>query len=83
MPKKHIKSDNLEYNTLGHWVDRLIDHASDCPSITLIDLKQKSGLLALKTLYSYFCKVINTWNIRFLIDEMIGPLTQRSVYYIY
>ena len=21
-----LKSDNLHYNTLGHWVDRLIDH---------------------------------------------------------
>ena len=32
-----IKSDNLQYNTLGCWVDRLIDQASDGPSIILID----------------------------------------------
>ena len=30
-------SDNLQYNTLGRWVDRLIDQASDGPSIILID----------------------------------------------
>ena len=34
-----IKSDNLQYNTLGCWVDRLIDQASDGPSIILIDCK--------------------------------------------
>ena len=33
----HLKSDNLQYNTLGRWVDRLIDQASDGPSIILID----------------------------------------------
>ena len=32
-----LKSDNLQYNTLGRWVDRLIDQASDGPSIILID----------------------------------------------
>ena len=32
-----MKSDNLQYNTLGCWVDRLIDQASDGPSIILID----------------------------------------------
>ena len=31
------KSDNLQYNTLGRWVDRLINQASDGPSIILID----------------------------------------------
>ena len=31
------KSDNLQYNTLGRWVTRLIDQASDGPSIILID----------------------------------------------
>ena len=45
MPKKHIKSDNLKYNTLGHWVDCLIDQASDGPIIILIE-KKTSGLLA-------------------------------------
>ena len=33
------KSDNLQYNTLGRWVDRLINQASDGPSIILIDWK--------------------------------------------
>ena len=32
-PRKHIKSDNLQYNTLGRWDDRLIDQASDVPSV--------------------------------------------------
>ena len=34
-----LKPDNLQYNTLGRWVDRLIDQASDGPSIILIDWK--------------------------------------------
>ena len=33
----YLISDNLQYNTLGRWVDRLIDQASDGPSILLID----------------------------------------------
>ena len=28
-----LKSDNLQYNTLGRWNDRLIDQASDVPNI--------------------------------------------------
>ena len=32
----HYKSENLQYNTLGRWVDHFIDLASDGPSITLI-----------------------------------------------
>ena len=31
------KSDNILYNTLGRWVDHLIDQVSDGPSIILID----------------------------------------------
>ena len=34
------------YNTLGCWVARLINQASDGPSIILIDWKKNSGLLA-------------------------------------
>ena len=34
-----LKSDNLQYNILGRWVDRLIDQESDGPSIILIDSK--------------------------------------------
>ena len=34
MPKgRDFKSDNLQYNTLGRWDDRLIDQVSDVPSI--------------------------------------------------
>ena len=34
---KDLKSDSLQYNTLGCWVDRRINQASDGPSIILID----------------------------------------------
>ena len=33
----YLKSDNLQYNKLGRWVDHLIDQASEGPSIILID----------------------------------------------
>ena len=36
---KILKSDNLQYNMLGRWVDCLSDQASDGPSIILIDWK--------------------------------------------
>ena len=32
-----LKSENLQYNTLGRWIDCLINQASDGPSIILID----------------------------------------------
>ena len=32
-----LKSDKLQYNMLGLWVDRLIVQASDGPSIIMID----------------------------------------------
>ena len=32
-----LKSDNLQYNTLGCWVNCLLDQSSDGPSIILID----------------------------------------------
>ena len=34
-----LKSDTLQYNTLGRWVAHLIDQASDGPSIILVDRK--------------------------------------------
>ena len=38
LPKHRLKSDNLLlYNTLGCWVDHLINQVSDCPGIILID----------------------------------------------
>ena len=42
----YLQSDNLQYNTLGQWVDCLIDQTSDGPSIILIDAKLNGGLLA-------------------------------------
>ena len=36
---RNLESDNLQYNTLGCWVDRLIDQASDDPSVIFIDWK--------------------------------------------
>ena len=33
VPLSVLKSDNLQYNTLGRWDERLIDQASDVPSI--------------------------------------------------
>ena len=39
----------------GHWVNHLIEQASDGPTIILIDWL---GLRAFKILYFYFCKVI-------------------------
>ena len=33
----YYKSDNLQYNTLGCWVDRIIDQVCDGPSLILID----------------------------------------------
>ena len=47
------KSDNLQYNMLGRWDKRLIDQASDVPSIIFIISYR---LRALKTLY--LCKII-------------------------
>ena len=55
-----LKSDNLQYDKLGHWVYHLIDQVSDGPSIILIENKTVGcwlGLRALKTLYFYFGKV--------------------------
>ena len=34
--QSHLKSDNLQYDTLGCWVDCLIDQACDGPRIILI-----------------------------------------------
>ena len=35
------KSDNLQYNKLGRWVDLLIDQGSDGPSIILMTRARK------------------------------------------
>ena len=41
-----VKSDNLQNNKLGCWVDRLIDQASDSQSIILMIKNKTVGLLA-------------------------------------
>ena len=33
----YLKSDNLQYNILGRWVDCLVKQVSDGPGIILID----------------------------------------------
>ena len=52
----YMKSDNLQYNTLGRWDERLIYQASDVSSIIFFIISYR--LRALKTLYFYFCKII-------------------------
>ena len=44
-------------NTLGRWDKRLIDQASDVPSIIFFFIISYK-LRALKTLYFYFCNLI-------------------------
>ena len=43
---------------MGYWVNCLSNQVSDGPSFIPIDWKKNSGLLALKTLYFHFCKVM-------------------------
>ena len=45
------KSDNLQYNTLGRWVDHLIDQASDGQWVAGLDLDHSK-------LFIFICKVI-------------------------
>ena len=48
MLRRILKSDNLQYNMLGRWVDRLIDQASDGPSTYYFDrLKIKQWVAGL------------------------------------
>ena len=51
----YMKSDNLQYNTLGRWDERLIDQASDVSSIIFFIFSY--SLRALKTLYFYEKKI--------------------------
>ena len=39
-----MKSDNLQYNTLGRWNDRLIDQASDVPSMIFFHIFLQNSL---------------------------------------
>ena len=45
------KSDNLQYNGLGRWDDRLIDQVSDVPSI----------IIFLKLLAKFFAKIVSIY----------------------
>ena len=56
----HLKSNNLQYNTLGRWVDRTND--SSTKRVMFQALFIISYILrALKTLYSHFCNCIKRW----------------------
>ena len=59
-----LKSDNLQYNTLGCWDDCLIDQAFDVPGPS----QQPTVLFPI---YKN-----NNWTIRCLVDETIDPGTQ-------
>ena len=80
-----IKSDNLQFNSLGRWVVRLIVQVSDGPSIILIDWKKQwiagldleNSLFLQRILMEIMEKKNNTWNIIRLDDEMIVPSTQQ------
>ena len=62
----NLKSDNLQYNTLGQWDDRFIDQVSDVPSIIFF------------MIYNFTPQI--TWIIRRLVDETIDPVTQCITY---
>ena len=52
-----IRQSSIWYaGSLGRWDERLIDQASDVPSIIFFIISYR--LRALKTLYFYFCKVL-------------------------
>ena len=53
--ESYLKSDNLQYNTLGHWDERLIDQGSDVPSIIFFIISYR--VRALKILYFYYKKI--------------------------
>ena len=56
--RKHIKSDNLQYNTLGRWDDRLIDQASDVTSIIFFhDFLQNSLQKSFQFIFLFFYRI--------------------------
>ena len=85
------KSDNLQYNRLGRWDDRLINKVSDVPSIIIFHNFLQISLTKIETkgfecsksklkstvLFSIYQN--NTWTIRHLADEMIDPVTQHII----
>ena len=61
----HLKSNNLQYNTLGPWVDGPNDSSTKRLMFqVLVFFIISYRLRALKTLYFYFCKVIKKWEIK-------------------
>ena len=52
----HLKSDNVQYNTLGRWDKRLIDQASDVPSIIFFhNFLQNSLQKSFQFIFLFFC----------------------------
>ena len=68
-----MKSDNLQYNTLGRWFDRLMDQASDVPSIIFFIVSYR--LRALQTLYFYVFKVIKKY--KKIIERILQRILQE------
>jgi hypothetical protein len=79
----YMKFDNLQYNTLGRWVKRLIDQVSDVPSIIFFIISHR--LRAIKNLYLYFCKVIKKmkkklkWFLQRILQEIRNQTLGRWV----
>ena len=74
MVGNHLKSDNLQYNTLGR--------SSHQPSVWWSKyyfdrLKIKQWVAGLDRILQEIMKKNNTWNIRHLVDETIVPSTQQ------
>ena len=53
---KQLKSDNLQYNTLGSWDNGLIDQVSDFPNVILFIISFKILCKNPFNLFSYFFK---------------------------
>ena len=56
-----LKSDNLQYNTLGRWDERLIDQTSDVPTIFFSELKDRICIL-------FFCHSHSTLSNVYPVD---------------
>ena len=67
------KSDNLQYNTLGCWVDGTNDW-----STKRLQKRKKKLKRFLQRILQEIIKKNNTWNIRGLDDKSFVPATQRT-----
>ena len=70
-----LKSENLQYNTMGRWDKWLINQVSDVPSIIFFFIISHR-LRALKTLYFHFCKVIE--KIERNLQEIVNKIIRRN-----